>query len=215
MLLMRNKIIPALIARNQRELDERFDKVKGLSREFHLDVMDGKFVRNKSLLFDFKLPLEKKYSAHLLMKSPIIWIRKNLSKFNMVIVHAESDGVDEAIEYVRKKRKKVGIAINPESSVGKIEKYLRKVDLVLVMSVHPGRYGARFLGGNLEKVKELRRLRRGLDIEVDGGINDKTISLVKRAGANRFVVGGYLQKASDVREAFRKLRGRINRAWQP
>ncbi len=206
---MRNKIIPALIAQNQRELDERFEKVRELSGEFHLDFMDGKFVRNKSLWFDFRLPQGRKYSAHLLMKNPIMWIHKSLSKFNMVIVHAESEGVDEAIEYVRKKRKKVGIAINPESSVREIERYLPRVDLVLVMSVHPGRYGARFLGRNLRKVRELRRLRRGLNIEVDGGINDKTISLVKLAGANRFVVGGYLQKAGDVKAAWRKLKGKI------
>ena len=67
---MKPRIIPALIAKSQKEFDERFSKIKNLSNTFHLDVMDGKFVKNRSLMFNFKLPKNKKYVAHLMIKNP-------------------------------------------------------------------------------------------------------------------------------------------------
>jgi len=75
-----------------------------------------------------------------------------------------------------------------------------------VLTVHPGRYGARFLSSALKKVKQLRKLQPKLDIEVDGGISDKTIRSAKRAGANFFVSGSYLQSAKSPRKSYQKLR---------
>jgi len=104
---MNPKIIPAIIAKNHNEFNERFDKVKDLSDIIHLDIMDGKFVRNKSLMFDFKLPQGKKYVAHLMVNNPEKWIDKNLGKVNSVLIHVESSkDLSGLIDKVKKKRER-------------------------------------------------------------------------------------------------------------
>ena len=87
---MEKKIIPALIAKNQRELDEKFEKVEKHSETFQLDIMDGKFVKNKSLMFLWTLPKGKKYEAHLMIQNPESWILKNWKNIDMIIFHLES-----------------------------------------------------------------------------------------------------------------------------
>ncbi len=205
---MKSKIIPALIAQNQKELNSRFEKVKNLGKIIHIDVMDGKFVVNKSLWFDFKLPRSKgrKYWVHLLVSNPLKWLSKNLKKVDGVIVHIESrDDFGEVIRLIRNKRKKVGIGINPLTKVDRIEEYLSEVDMVLVMTVNPGKYGSKFLPSNLSKVRALKNLKPRLKVGVDGGINDKTITLVRKSRADEFVIGGYFQNAKDVFNAVERL----------
>lgn len=204
---MKNKIIPSLIAKSQKELNKRFKKVKDISKNFQLDIMDGKFVKNKSLNFNFKIPKGKnKYEAHLMIKNPEKWISKNAKKVNIIIFHVESTkNPDKLISFIKSKRKKVGVAINPKTPLSKITRFLSRVELVLIMTVNPGKYGSKFLPETLKKVKQLRKLKPKLSIEVDGGINNKTISRTKVAGANRFVVGSYLQESKDVGKVYKKL----------
>ncbi len=201
---MKRVVIPSIIAKSQKELDERISKID--SNIYQLDFMDGKFVKNKSLMFEFKVPEGKEYEAHLMISNPKDWITKNWEKVNTIIFHFESVRNPEGIIQLIKSRKiKVGLAINPKTSVDKIKPFLDKISMVLVMTVNPGRYGSKFLSKSLEKVKELRRLKPGLNIEVDGGINDKTIIRASKVGANIFVVGSYLQKSEDVKKTLKNL----------
>lgn len=200
------KIIPSLIAKNKKELDIRFEKVKNISNLFQIDVMDGKFVKNSSFQFNFKLPKNKKYEAHLMVKNPTNWIKKNSKKVGTIIIHYESeDKTLNTINLIKKKHKKVGLAINPKTKIKDILEYLAMIDLVLIMTVTPGKYGSKFLPITLKKVKELRRLKAKLNIEVDGGINPKTLVKAKKAGANFFVMGSYLQN-NNVKKAIKKLK---------
>jgi ribulose-phosphate 3-epimerase len=114
--------------------------------------------------------------------------------------------VYDLIDFIKSKKKKVGIAINPKTQVKKISQFLDFVDLVLVMTVNPGNYGSKFLPKMLNKIKEIRKLNKNIEIEVDGGMNDKTIGKAAKAGANRFVVGSYLQKSENVNKAMKGLR---------
>lgn len=205
------QIIPSLIATSQEELCKRFDKVKNYFGTFHLDIMDGKFVKNKSLFFYFALPKKRfAYEVHLMINNPQGWIKKNWGKSNLIIFHIESfkneKKIKEVIKFIKSKRKKVGIAINPKTKVKKIIPYLDLIDRVLIMSVNPGKYGSKFLPNNLNKIKEIKKLKPKLEVEVDGGINDKTFAFVKKSGANKFVVGGYLQKSEDVKRDIKRLR---------
>ena len=210
---MKKQIIPSLIAKNKKELDKRFDKVKPHSKVFQLDIMDGKFVKNKSLMFDFSLPKGKKYEAHLMVKNPESWISRNWKKADLIIFHIESlksnSKVREIIKLIKLKRKKIGIALNPTTKVKRIIPYLNSINMILVMTVIPGRYGSKFLPNTLKKVKEIRKLKPKLNIEVDGGINDKTISKTKKAGATSFIVGSYLQKSEDVKTSFKFLEDKL------
>jgi len=140
---MKPKIIPSLIAKNQNELNKRFSKVKNIASEFHIDVMDGSFVKRKSNLFPFRLPKNKRYQVHLQIKDPLIWIKKNWRKAELLYFHIEStDSPEEIITFIKNKNKKVGIVLKPETPISKVKHLLKRVHAVLVLTIHPGKYGA-------------------------------------------------------------------------
>ena len=203
---MRKQIIPSIIARTQEELDYRLDKV-GFSPVVHLDVMDGKFVDNSSLDFDFNLfKLDHIFEAHLMIENPEEWVDKNWNKVDCFLIHIEScKDPRKIIDSLRDKGKRVGFVLNPKTSVDNITDFLGDIDQVLVMTVNPGFYGSRFLPEVLHKVKQLRALKPDLDIEVDGGISDKTIEEVMNSGANLFVSGSHIMNADDSEKVFNDL----------
>ncbi len=204
---MKNKIIPAIIAGSQKELNKRINKVKDHFSILQLDVMDGNFVPTHSIDFDFKLPETNcKYEAHLMVADPEAWIEKNSDSVDLILIHIEStDDPKKAIDLAKSKGKKAGLVLNPETPIEKIKPYLNKIDEILIMTVDPGYYGSKFLPETLDKVKELRQLKPNMEIEVDGGIGLKTIKQAHDAGANLFVSGSYLQKSPDVKKAVEDL----------
>ncbi|MFQ5572750.1 MAG: hypothetical protein ACE5EJ_00715, partial [Nitrosopumilaceae archaeon] len=166
----------------------------------HLDVMDGIFVPNKSLNFDFQLPEEAKinkenartgkliYEAHLMISNPEEWIEKNHEKIDIVLVHIEAvKNKEKIIELARSKKLQIGFALRPETSIEEVKKYLNNIDLVLILDVTPGKYGGKLIPSALKKITKLRNLKPKFDIEVDGHVNPNTIKLMEKAGANLFV----------------------------
>lgn len=206
-------IIPAVIAKTQDELDDKIKKVKDYVEIIQLDIMDGKFVSNTSIDFDFKLPETNcRFEAHLMIKEPEKWIEKHYSKVDTILAHFESCGDPSyVIDLVRNKKRKVGFVLNPETPVESIEQFLDDIDQILIMTVNPGFYGSPFLPEMLDKISILRKLRTDLDIEVDGGITDKTIKSVDKAGANMFVSGSYIMKSDNVKKAVETLRNIVER----
>ena len=203
---MKYKIIPAIIAKNQKELNQRIKKIKPFVELIQLDIMDGQFVDNKSFNFNFKLPKNLKYEAHLMIQHPLEWIEKNYKKIDNIIVHIEClDRLSDIITFAKEKKKKIGFALNPESNIDMLEPYIFQLDKILIMTVNPGKYGSPFLFSTSRKVKKLRKLHASLNIEVDGSINEKTIKKLKSKGANEFVVGSYLQEAKNPKSAFNIL----------
>jgi ribulose-phosphate 3-epimerase len=209
---MKKVIIPSVIAKTQRELDDIFSKIKDNARLLQLDIMDTIFVPNTSLDFDFWLPQgEYQFEAHLMIESPEKWIEKNWKKVDTIIAHYEAvKNPERIIESLRSKKRKIGFALNPETDVDQIKDYLDEIDQVLIMTVHPGFYGSKFLSETLVKVRKLRELKPELDIEVDGGINLETIEKVDEAGANMFVSGSYLINSENIQERIDILRNKIN-----
>jgi ribulose-phosphate 3-epimerase len=208
---MKKKIIPAIIAKNQNELDERLSRVIGYVDVVQLDVMDNKFVPNSSLFFDFSLPQTNcKFEAHLMVEDPQEWVEKNGNKVDMILVHFESNyDLNKILMTVKNIGKKVGFVLNPETPIEKLRNFLDELDQVLIMAVNPGFYGSLFLPEMLEKIRRLRFMKKTLDIEVDGGITDKTIELVDQAGANMFVSGSFIVKADNVNEAINNLKNKL------
>ena len=202
------KIVPAIIAKSQDELSERILKVKNYVDRIQLDVMDGKFVPNLSIDFDFELPETScHFEAHLMVNDPEMWILKNCNNVDTILVHFESTKDPERIiRLVRDKGRRFGFAINPETSLDKIKNHLNKIEQLLIMTVNPGFYGSEFLPETLNKVKEAREVRPDLDIEVDGGIDAETIKRASESGANMFVSGSYLMNSDNVKEAVQRLK---------
>ncbi|MEX0933089.1 MAG: ribulose-phosphate 3-epimerase [Candidatus Pacearchaeota archaeon] len=205
---MKKEVVPALIAKNKKELEKRFKVVKKSFKTIHLDFMDGKFVKNKSLMFSFKLPKKDfRYRAHLMVSNPEAWIKKNSKFVDSIIFHHESvKNPEEVIKLIRKKKKKVGIAINPKTKVEKISSLLKKVDFILIMTVNPGKYGSKFQKAPLAKIRDIRKIKSKMKIIIDGGMNPKTIKIARKKGANSFVVGSCIQKAKNPEEVIKKLK---------
>jgi len=182
----------------------------------HFDVMDGQFVNNIS----FGLPvLEKltKYTdifkdVHLMISDPLKYINDFVKAgSDMITFHVESDSdPDETISAIKNAGIKAGISVKPGTPVEEIYPYLDRVDMVLIMTVEPGFGGQGFIPETAEKIKTLKKYITEnnicIDIQVDGGINNKTIDIVKTAGANVIVSGSYLFNAQSMSEAVSTLK---------
>lgn len=198
-------IIPSIVSKNQRELDAQLKKFKGLVKEVQLDVMDGTFVKQRSNWFDFTLPKPFQYQAHLMVDDPEAWARKNYAKVETIILNIERvKNPRKIITFLKKKKRKVGFALNPETPLTSILPYLDHLNLALVLTVHPGKYGSTFLPHVLDKVEHLAKRYNGT-IELDGGITPRTIPQCIKAGATAFVVGSYLQESKNIKKALQQL----------
>jgi len=210
---MKNKkvIIPAIIAETQKELDELLSKVEGYSELVQLDIMDENFVPSSSLDFDLDVSGRNiGFEAHLMITDPMEWIEKNWWKVDTIIVHFETcEKPEDIIRFVKTKGKKIGFAIIPQTSIDNVKAYLDDIDLLLIMTVNPGFYGSKFLPDTISKIREARKIKPNLDIEVDGGVAPDTIKLINDAGANMFVSGSYILKSNDVKESIDTLKNMI------
>lgn len=206
------RIFPSVMAQNQQELDALFKKLSGVAKILHLDVADGKAVPNTSLWFPFKLSKKFSYNAHLMVKDPEKWIEKygkkmDLCIFQWEVIAKKYEGCLSccAIPMMKHFTKRVAIALRHETSVKEIKPYLQDIDVVLILTVHPGFYGAKFLSAPLQKIKMLKKMKPSLKIIVDGGMTPENIGNAARAGADYFVSGSFVSKSDEPKKAYKKL----------
>jgi ribulose-phosphate 3-epimerase len=202
---MSTRILPAIIASTQEELDEMFTRLEGKVEWVMLDLMDGAFVSTKALMFPLRLRKGLRYEAHLMVKKPLDFLPALKGKVEAVIIHVESDNFLEALTKARSLGFEVAAAINPGTPLQKLEPHLKEIDRVLVMTVEPGRYGAPFVPAALETVKELKKTAPRLPVEVDGAMNPENAKKARIAGATIFASGSYLMKSSDLKAALKTL----------
>lgn len=201
-------IFPSLMAKSQKELDMDFQKLKGVVKTLHLDIVDGKFAKNRTFQFPFKLSQYFQYHAHLMVKNPEKWIDKHGKKVDAVVFHPEAvkkEKIADLIKKIKDKKKQTGLALKPETEVKEIRNLLGKVDYVLILTVHPGFYGGKFLGSNLKKIRLLKKINPKIKIIVDGGMRPQTIKRAKKAGADFFVSGAYTTKAAHPKQRIKNL----------
>lgn len=207
------KVAPSVIAADQARLGEEVKRIERAGADLlHIDVMDGHFVPNitigpdvvKALNKVTDLPLE----AHLMISNP----RKYIQAFSnagadYITVHIEAckKNAPDIISQIKAEGKKAGISLNPPTPLSMIKNLLKKVDLVLVMTVNPGFCGQRFMPDVIPKIAALRRIFKG-DIAVDGGIDQDTARVVASCGANILASGSYIFRAKDPRAAIENLR---------
>ena len=202
------KISPSILSADFSQLAKEIKRLEdGGADLIHVDVMDGHFVPNltigppviKSLRKYTSLP----FDVHLMI-SPVHKYIKDYADAgsDIITIHPEAtDNLDKSINHIKELKKKVGVSLNPDSSIDLIQNRLEKIDLVLVMSVFPGFGGQKFMPEILPKIKELKRIKDSkdlnFDIEVDGGINFENAKTVIKAGANVLVSGTTIFKENN------------------
>lgn len=210
------EIIPAVLAKTKELLLDYINRVSPYVSSIHIDVMDNKFVPNLTIgLDEIKLmPRNLKYEFHWMVENPEKWIA-NVNGSHMHIIHIETikENWEEIKRLVGKTRSKLGIAINPETSVERLLPYINDIDEILVMSVHPGFSGQKYIKEVEEKVLFLRSKFPELIIEIDGGINSETAKSAVKAGVNRLAVASAIFKYENVKEAIEKLKSSLSEAY--
>ncbi|WP_338984735.1 ribulose-phosphate 3-epimerase [Spiroplasma endosymbiont of Diplazon laetatorius] len=219
-------VAPSILTADFLNLKSDLDKLKDAKIEWiHYDVMDYNFVPNLSfgpkILSDIVSEYDFKMDLHLMVKvigfsindylKP--FVMKNVEQITMHYEALDENQIEEFIEFCKSNDLKCSLSINPDTEVSKIEKYLNKIQNVLVMSVHPGFGGQSFIESSLDKIIKLKELREKNNynylIQVDGGINEETYKLVQKAGVDMIVAGSYLvgKNVLDIEERVLKLEG--------
>ena len=208
-------VAPSFLTADFKRLSDEISSIS-VAKWLHFDVMDGVFVPNKTYDHEMVELLRKNstqfFDCHLMVDSPLSdFYRYKKAGADLITFHYEAtlDATDVAIQTIRDLSIKVGISIKPATPVDVLIPYLKSIDLVLVMSVEPGKGGQKFLESSLDKIAFLSDYRKkelaSFLIEVDGGINYETAKLVKSVGADVVVAGSYIFNRTDRSDAIKEL----------
>ena len=214
---LKTKISPSILSADFAKLGEELSTISKAGADYiHIDVMDGSFVPNitignevvKSIRPYSSLP----FDVHLMINNPDNHIKAFAeSGSDIITVHAEASiHLDRTLSLIKSFGKKAGVSIVPSTNENILDYILDKVDLILVMTVNPGFGGQSFLDSQLKKIanirKKIEQSGKIIDLEVDGGINEKTAKLAIEAGANVLVSGSYIFKSKNYQEAISQLK---------
>ena len=213
-------VAPSILAADFSRLADEVHKVEQAGADWiHCDIMDGHFVDNISfgpaivgfVRKETKLPLD----VHLMIEHADHYVPRFVDAgANSITVHVESEAkheVAKTLQQIRDAKCRVGLTLNPATPFESIQPFLEKIDMLLVMTVHPGFGGQSFRAEQMEKVKRAADWNKSrdhkIDIEVDGGINAETARISVENGANVLVAGTSIFKTKDYAKAIRDLRG--------
>ncbi len=218
--MFQRKIAPSLLSCDFTNLKEEIAAIeKAGAHLLHLDVMDGHFVPNltigpfivEAIRRCTKLPLD----VHLMVEEPQKYIDPFIKAgANMISFHQEVVSAPQKLfDSIKGRGCKTGLALNPDTPLEKIKSFLPHLDFVLVMSVHPGFGGQKFIETSVSKIQELQKWRTthhlSFEIEVDGGIKTENIDQVAKAGANIFVSGSGIFKTPDYQKTISAMKAKI------
>lgn len=212
---MEPEVIPAILVKSREELIRRVGLVRGLVKEIQIDVMDGRFVPNKTLGIEDLLALPGlqgtlRYEFHWMVQDPQGWISR-IKGPHMHLVHVETlseSSFRDVLREVKKGGGRLGLAINPDTPIESLEPYAPKAERILVMTVRPGFSGQSYMKEMEGRIKELRKRFPSMDIEVDGGVNLDTIGGAYRSGANLLAAASAVFSSPDIKGAIEGLKKR-------
>lgn len=205
-----NYLAPSVLSADFSTLGKDIAVVASAGAELiHLDVMDGKFVPNISfgapVISSVRKITNAIFDVHLMIEEPIRYLNDFVKAgADIITVHYEAcTDAANTLQEIHKAGLKAGLAISPDTPVSVLKPFLKEVDMILIMSVHPGFGGQSFIEESLNKIEDTRSMlqecgRDDVWIEVDGGIGTANIKKVKDAGANVFVAGSAVFKGDMV-----------------
>ncbi len=211
------KVSPSLLSSSLTNLKEELIRIKNAGADFaHVDCMDGHFVPNIAFGPSFVASLAKEniidLDVHLMIENPLKYIDAFIPNSKIITIHVETIEEDDFLEILdraHKKNKFLGITLKPNTPINELDKYLSKVDLVLVMSVMPGFSGQKFMPSSYDMIKYLvdYRKKHNLNyiIEVDGGVNESNYKPLIDAGTDMLVSGNYLF-SSNIEEKIKLMK---------
>jgi ribulose-phosphate 3-epimerase len=211
------KVVPAILANDPESLRVMVHQAKSFASYVQFDIMDGRFVPSRNITYRdlIKIPVKFHWEVHLMVKQP----EKYLGSFmkagaSEALFHYESTpSPGTVVSLARNLGLKIGLAINPETTVPEFLPLVDEVDSVVFLTVHPGFYGSRFIPEVLEKIVALRRSRPSIEIGVDGGINESNILQVARAGADVLYVGAAIFLQPQPAEKYGNLVTLLQKAF--
>lgn len=210
-------VAPSILSADFSKLGEEIKAVEHAGADWiHIDVMDGHFVPNITIGPVVVSKIRKIsgifFDVHLMIESPGKYVEQFAKAgADLITIHAEAcDDILSTINKVKDLGCKVGVSINPETSLDVIKEIIQNVDLVLIMSVHPGFGGQSFIKDVLPKIRETREIIDKIDkeirLEVDGGINDKTAKTAIEYGADVLVAGNFIFTSASYKNAIQSLK---------
>jgi ribulose-phosphate 3-epimerase len=210
-------IAPSILSADFSKLGDEIKSVEKAGADWiHVDVMDGHFVPNITigpLIVEAarritSLPLD----VHLMIENPDRYI-EDFAKAGADLISVQVEAcphLNRTIQMIKSLDLRAGVVLNPSTTLSAIEWILEDVDFVMIMSVNPGFGGQKFIPNSIDKIRALRKMfqDRGLSklIEIDGGVNEKTIKIISDAGVDVFVAGSAIFKSQDYKETIFKFR---------
>ena len=177
----------------------------------HIDIMDGFFVSNNTIeKFDMgKLSKysKKKFDIHLMVDNPEDHIEKYINPLTEYIsIHFESKGdIIKSLNKIKNNNIKAGLAINPDTKISDLYEYIKLIDMVIIMSVYPGKGGQKFIENTFDRVKMLRKSSKNIDISVDGGVSSLNSYNLISNGASTLVSGSFLMKSENINNSIKNM----------
>ena len=214
------QISPSILSADFSQLGSEIKRLEeGGADMIHVDVMDGHFVPNLTIGPPVIKALRKhcslKFDVHLMI-SPV---HKYIDAYaeagaDIITIHPEAtENLQDSVNLIKKFGKKVGVSLNPKTTISTLIDEIENIDLILVMSVNPGFGGQKFIHSSIDKISNVRKMiddsGRDIRLEVDGGINSETIGLASEAGADTFVAGSAIFNTENYEQTISELRSKI------
>ncbi len=209
------EIIPSILVKTREELVEKIIAVEPHTNSVHLDIADGIFVPNITILgFEETEMIETdlKIGVHLMVSKPenhiVRWLKTPADEF---VFHIEAtQKAQEVIDAIKEADKSVGIAINPQTPTDRIEPLIDFIDFVHFMTVEPGFYGGEFVESVLDKIADFHYFYPDKPIGVDGGVTPETAPKLVKAGASILIAGSYIWESKNIEIAINQLKAASN-----